>query len=36
MVATFFRGIGATALDLDLETIAEAQEVKLRKAGAGR
>ena len=36
MVATFFRGIGAAALDLDLKTIAEAQEAKLRKAGAGR
>jgi AcrR family transcriptional regulator len=37
MVTTFFRGVGATALGLDLEAIAEAQEeAKSRKAGAGR
>ncbi len=36
MVTTFFRGIGASALGLDLEAIAEAQDAKSRKAGAGR
>jgi hypothetical protein len=36
MVATFFQGIGAAALGLDLEALAEAQEANSRKAGAGR
>jgi AcrR family transcriptional regulator len=36
MVTTFFRGVGAAALGLDLEAIAEAQAAKSRKAGAGR
>jgi AcrR family transcriptional regulator len=37
MVTTFFRGIGATALGLDLEALAgEVQEARSRKAGAGR
>ncbi len=36
MVTTFFRGIGVSALGLDLEAIAEAQDAKSRKAGAGR
>jgi AcrR family transcriptional regulator len=36
MNATLFKGIGASALGLDLETLAEAQEAKSRKAGAGR
>ena len=36
MMATFFRGIAATAVGLDLEALAETQEANLRKAGAGR
>ena len=36
MAATFLRGIGATALELDLGALAEAQAAKPRKAGAGR
>lgn len=37
MNATFFQGIGAVALGLDLEGLAEAQdEAKSRSAGAGR
>jgi AcrR family transcriptional regulator len=36
MVATFFKGMGATALGLDLEALAEAQEANSRNAGAGR
>jgi AcrR family transcriptional regulator len=36
MNATLFRGIAATALGLDLESLAEAQEANSRKAGAGR
>jgi hypothetical protein len=37
MVTTFFRGIGATALGLDLEALAaDVQEANARKAGAGR
>jgi len=36
MMATFFRGVGASALGLDLEELAEAQEANSRKTGAGR
>jgi AcrR family transcriptional regulator len=36
MVTTFFRGVGAAALGLDLEAIGEAQAAKSRKADAGR
>jgi AcrR family transcriptional regulator len=36
MVATFFKGIGATAIGLDLEALAEAYDANSRKAGAGR
>ncbi len=38
MQATFFRGVAASALDidLDLQGLAEAQDAKSRKAGAGR
>jgi AcrR family transcriptional regulator len=36
MVTTFFRGIAVSAIGLDLEELAEAQEAKSRKAGAGR
>jgi AcrR family transcriptional regulator len=36
MSATFFQGVGASALGLDLEELAEAQEAKSRKDGAGR
>jgi AcrR family transcriptional regulator len=36
MNATFFRGIGATALGLDLEALAEAQAAKSRSTDAGR
>jgi AcrR family transcriptional regulator len=36
MMATFFRGIAATALGLDLDALAGAQEANSRKAGAGR
>jgi hypothetical protein len=36
MQATFFRGLAATALKLDLEGMAEAQEALSRSAGAGR
>jgi AcrR family transcriptional regulator len=36
MNATLFKGIAASALGLDLEELAEAQEEKSRKAGAGR
>jgi AcrR family transcriptional regulator len=36
MNATFFKGIAVSAMDLDLDDLAEAQEAKPRKAGAGR
>jgi hypothetical protein len=36
MNTTFFRGIGASALGLDLEALGEAHEARARKAGAGR
>ena len=36
MLATFFRGIAASALGLDLDALAEAQDANSRKAGAGR
>jgi AcrR family transcriptional regulator len=36
MMATFFRGVAATAIGLDLEALAEAQDAKSRRAGAGR
>jgi AcrR family transcriptional regulator len=36
MNATFFRGIAATAMGLDLEGLAAAQEASSRKEGAGR
>jgi AcrR family transcriptional regulator len=36
MSTTFFRGIGASALGLDLEALGEAHEARVRKAGAGR
>lgn len=36
MMATFFRGVGASALGLDLEALAEAQAANSRKTGAGR
>jgi AcrR family transcriptional regulator len=36
MMATFFRGVAASAIGLDLESLAEAQEANSRKAGAGR
>jgi hypothetical protein len=36
MNTTLFKGIVASALDLDLEGLAEAQEAKSRSAGAGR
>jgi AcrR family transcriptional regulator len=36
MVATFFKGIAASAMGLDLEALAEDYEAKLRKAAAGR
>jgi AcrR family transcriptional regulator len=36
MNTTLFKGIAASALDLDLEALGEAQEAKSRKAGAGR
>jgi AcrR family transcriptional regulator len=36
MMATFFRGVGAAALGLDLEALGEAQAVKSRSTGAGR
>jgi AcrR family transcriptional regulator len=36
MNTTFFKGIGASALGLDLEALGEAHEERARKAGAGR
>ncbi len=36
MNETFFKGIAASALGLDLEGLAQAQEAKSRKTGAGR
>jgi TetR/AcrR family transcriptional regulator, transcriptional repressor of aconitase len=36
MNTTLFKGIAASALDLDLEALGGAQEAKSRKAGAGR
>jgi AcrR family transcriptional regulator len=36
MNATFFAGIGAAALGLDLQALADAQAAKSRNAGAGR
>jgi AcrR family transcriptional regulator len=36
MNTTFFRGIGASALGLDLEALGEAHEARARMAGAGR
>jgi AcrR family transcriptional regulator len=36
MNATFFNGIAVSALGLDLEELADAQEARSRKAGAGR
>jgi AcrR family transcriptional regulator len=36
MMATFFRGVAATAIGLDLDALALAQEANARKAGAGR
>jgi AcrR family transcriptional regulator len=36
MVATFFKGIAASAIGLDYEALAEAYEAKSRRAGAGR
>ena len=36
MNATLFAGIGAAALDLDLQALGEAQKASSRKAGAGR
>jgi AcrR family transcriptional regulator len=36
MMATFFRGVAASAIGLDLEALAEAQEANARKTGAGR
>ena len=36
MVTTFFRGVGASALGLDLEALGEAQAEKSRSTGAGR
>ena len=36
MMATFFRGIAATAVGLDIDAFAEAQDANSRKAGAGR
>jgi len=36
MMATFFRGIAATAMGLDIDALPEAQDANSRKAGAGR
>jgi AcrR family transcriptional regulator len=36
MMATFFRGVAASAVGLDLDGLAEVQEANSRKAGAGR
>jgi AcrR family transcriptional regulator len=36
MMATFFRGIAATAVGLDIDAFSEAQDANSRKAGAGR
>ncbi len=36
MAATFFRGVAVSALGVDLDQLAEAQEAKPRRAGAGR
>jgi AcrR family transcriptional regulator len=36
MQATFFRGLAASAIGLDLEAMTAAQEARPRKAGAGR
>ncbi len=36
MNATLFKGIAASALGLDLEELADAQDANSRKAGAGR
>jgi len=36
MMATFFRGIAASAVGLDLDALAQVQEANSRKAGAGR
>jgi Transcriptional regulator len=36
MMATFFRGVAASAIGLDLGSLAEAQKANSRKAGAGR
>jgi hypothetical protein len=36
MNTTLFKGIVASAMDLDLEALAKVQEASSRKAGAGR
>ncbi len=36
MMATFFRGVAASAIGLDLDAAAKAQEASSRRAGAGR
>jgi AcrR family transcriptional regulator len=36
MMATFFRGVAASAMGLDVEALAEAQEARSRSTGAGR
>jgi AcrR family transcriptional regulator len=36
MVATFFKGVAATGIGVDLEALAETYEANSRKAGAGR
>jgi AcrR family transcriptional regulator len=36
MMATFFRGVAASAIGLDLGSLVEAQEANSRKTGAGR
>ena len=36
MNATFFAGISASALGLDLQALADAHEAKSRREGAGR
>jgi hypothetical protein len=35
-MATFFRGVAASAIGLDLEALTEAQEAKSRSTAAGR
>jgi AcrR family transcriptional regulator len=36
MMATFFRGVAASAIGLDMDALAEAQEARSRSIGAGR